>query len=55
MKAIDEVCGNRRSNFTLLHFVEVFKGSEAKKVVEWGKQISFVHNKPPMEVRISKI
>ncbi|XP_065568464.1 recQ-like DNA helicase Blm [Artemia franciscana] len=42
VKAIDEVCGNRRSNFTLLHFVEVFKGSEAKKVVEWG------HNKLPL-------
>ncbi|XP_050082135.1 Bloom syndrome protein homolog [Anopheles aquasalis] len=39
-KAVREICGGR-SRFTLLHMVEVLKGSENKKVLENG------HNRTP--------
>ncbi|KAK2707982.1 recQ-like DNA helicase Blm [Artemia franciscana] len=34
VKAIDEICGSQKSDFTVLHFIDVFEGSAAKKVVD---------------------
>ncbi|XP_066947324.1 recQ-like DNA helicase blm-1 [Macrobrachium rosenbergii] len=44
LQAVQQLCtgGRWSSNFTLNHFVDIFKGSEAKKVIENG------HNRHPL-------
>ena len=41
-QAVDQLCGKAgkwSNNFTLTHFVDIFKGSESKKIVEAGTSI----------------
>lgn len=40
--AVKQICGNGGRNFTMLHFVDVFKGSTVKKVMNEG------HNNIPL-------
>ena len=41
VSAVDAICGKVRggfaNNFTLVHFVDIFKGSELKKIVDLRK------------------
>ena len=41
VKCVQQICGKIgsrwSSNFTLLHVVDIFKGSEIKKIKEFGK------------------
>ena len=41
VNAVNDLCGSAgrwANNFTVTHFVDIFKGSEVKKVVEAGKK-----------------
>jgi bloom syndrome protein len=42
VKSVKQICGkigSRSNNFTLLHMVDIFKGSDIKKIKESGKMV----------------
>ncbi|XP_071453979.1 recQ-like DNA helicase Blm [Hetaerina americana] len=47
-KAVQQICGGGKkwgSNFTLLHFVDIFKGADTKKMKETGHQNQPLHGR----------
>jgi hypothetical protein len=44
VKCVKQICGkigSRSNNFTLLHMVDIFKGSDIKKIKDCGKMLVF--------------